>query len=52
MEVARALPRVDATDEHACALCAARPVSGLLCERCRRRGLTSQEYAGLFWDEV
>ena len=38
--------------EHRCVVCSARISSGVLCEACAHRELTSDRYAELFWDEV
>ena len=52
MDEISAVQRVEAASEQGCVICATRLRSGAVCERCQRQGLTPQQYAQLFWDEV
>jgi hypothetical protein len=52
MEMASAKSHEYADQEHQCVVCEAWIDSGYICRDCERRGLTSSQYAELFWDEA
>ncbi len=44
--------RVDVARELHCMICGAVVISGELCRSCERRGLSPEQYAEFFWEEV
>ena len=52
MELSSLEPSRDTVAERRCALCGAHTGTELLCQGCLERGLDSQQYSRLFWDEA
>src|SRR5271169_940756 len=42
----------DVVAEFHCIVCGAYMMSGELCQRCERRGLSPEQYAEFFWEEA